>query len=102
MRSSIGPEEGRAHALPCRDGLGPQGGQVPVGLLGVEAVHLEQQAEGPVGAGADQEGRGRQELEQLPEPVAGHVGWPPQGGAVAVVGGVDVPVGKVLRGGAGR
>ena len=58
--------------MPCpwRRGLGPQRGQVPVGLLGMEAVDLEEQPQGPVDVGAHQERSRRQQLEQLEEPVA--------------------------------
>ena len=75
-------EERRAHPLSLPGRLGAQRGQVPVRLLGPEGVHLEQQPQGPVGVGADQKRCGRQQLEQLPQPVADGVGRAPQRGAV--------------------
>ena len=53
MPSSVGevedrPEQGgRRCPWPCRSGIGAQRGQVPVGLPGMETVHLEQQTQGP-------------------------------------------------------
>ena len=66
-------------------------------LLGVQAVDLEQQPQGTVAAGAGQERRRRQELEQLAESVgADRVGRAPDRRPVHPVGGVHVAVGQVL------
>ena len=51
--------EGRSPALTLLSRLRSHRGQVPVRLLGMESVHLEQQTQGPMGAGAGQKGSHR-------------------------------------------
>ncbi len=48
-------QQGGAHAASLVLGRGAQRGQVPVGLLRMEPVHLEQQPQGPQRARADEE-----------------------------------------------
>ena len=76
MRSSIDCSRAEPTALALPRRLGAQRGQVPVRLLGVEAVHLEQQPQGPVGVGADQKGRRRQQLESSCSPFLARSGGP--------------------------
>jgi hypothetical protein len=89
-------QQRRPHPLTLPLGCCAESKEVPVRLGRVEPFHREQKFKGADGVGAEEEGSGGQQLEQLQDGMARPVGWAPQRSATEILGHVHVTVRHVV------